>query len=139
MSKSDPSEYSRIDLSDDSDLLLAKIRRSLTDTTPTITYDWDGRPGVSNLVRKICSILFIFFSFFRSHFTLLSRIFRLKKSFKTALDSIHWISKTSFTKLLKKPLHQSENVTMNFAGTNHMYGQYSTTVPKEHGKSQNKI
>uniref|UniRef100_A0AC34GQ90 Tryptophan--tRNA ligase n=1 Tax=Panagrolaimus sp. ES5 TaxID=591445 RepID=A0AC34GQ90_9BILA len=50
MSKSDSSEFSRIDLSDESDILLSKIKRGLTDTTSTISYDWENRPGVSNLV-----------------------------------------------------------------------------------------
>ena len=51
MSKSDPSEFARIDISDDAETLLAKIKRSLTDTSSSISFDWENRPGVSNLVR----------------------------------------------------------------------------------------
>ena len=50
MSKSDPSDLSRIDISDDSEVLLSKIKRSVTDTNSSISFDWDNRPGVSNLV-----------------------------------------------------------------------------------------
>ncbi|HVM91035.1 MAG TPA: tryptophan--tRNA ligase [Verrucomicrobiae bacterium] len=50
MSKSDPSELSKILLSDDNDTLRKKIMRAVTDTGGGITYDPDGKPAVSNLI-----------------------------------------------------------------------------------------
>uniref|UniRef100_A0A7E4ZZK1 tryptophan--tRNA ligase n=1 Tax=Panagrellus redivivus TaxID=6233 RepID=A0A7E4ZZK1_PANRE len=50
MSKSHPSEFSRLDIDNTNDELEAKIRRALSDTNPSITYDWETRPGVSNLI-----------------------------------------------------------------------------------------
>uniref|UniRef100_A0AC34RIB0 Tryptophan--tRNA ligase n=1 Tax=Panagrolaimus sp. JU765 TaxID=591449 RepID=A0AC34RIB0_9BILA len=50
MSKSNPSEFSRIDLSDDADALHSKIKRALTDSNSKLSFDWEQRPGVSNLI-----------------------------------------------------------------------------------------
>ncbi|XP_077296719.1 tryptophanyl-tRNA synthetase, mitochondrial [Arctopsyche grandis] len=50
MSKSDPDPKSRIELTDGPDLVALKLKKSVTDFTPTITYDPVNRPGVSNLV-----------------------------------------------------------------------------------------
>eukprot|EP00004_Rigifila_ramosa_P019336 TRINITY_DN4896_c0_g1_i4.p1 TRINITY_DN4896_c0_g1~~TRINITY_DN4896_c0_g1_i4.p1 ORF type:complete len:351 (+),score=65.85 TRINITY_DN4896_c0_g1_i4:38-1054(+) len=50
MSKSDPSDGSRINMSDPDDTIMGKIRRAKTDSLPTIGYDPSGRPDVSNLV-----------------------------------------------------------------------------------------
>lgn len=50
MSKSDNQEMSRINLSDTPDEIRKKIRKAVTDSQSQITYDPDGRPGVSNLV-----------------------------------------------------------------------------------------
>ncbi|MDI9849860.1 tryptophan--tRNA ligase [Rhodoblastus sp. 17X3] len=52
MSKSDPSEYSRISLSDDSDTIAQKVRKAKTDPEPLPT-DKDGlsgRPEAENLI-----------------------------------------------------------------------------------------
>ena len=50
MSKSDPSDLSRIELTDTDDVIRKKIRKAVTDSTSEITYDPLTRPGVSNLV-----------------------------------------------------------------------------------------
>lgn len=50
MSKSDNQEMSRINLSDTPDEIRKKIRKAVTDSQSQITYDPEGRPGVSNLV-----------------------------------------------------------------------------------------
>ncbi|PFH55464.1 hypothetical protein XA68_18267 [Ophiocordyceps unilateralis] len=50
MSKSHKSERSRILITDTPDQIHAKIASALTDSTPGITYDSTGRPGVSNLL-----------------------------------------------------------------------------------------
>lgn len=50
MSKSDNQEMSRIDLSDTPDEIRKKVRKAVTDSQSQITYDPEGRPGVSNLV-----------------------------------------------------------------------------------------
>ncbi len=50
MSKSDPSEYSRITLLDDADAIAQKIRKAKTDTIEGITFDVETRPEVANLL-----------------------------------------------------------------------------------------
>lgn len=50
MSKSEPSDYSRITLTDDADAIAGKIRKAQTDATPGITYDAENRPSVANLL-----------------------------------------------------------------------------------------
>lgn len=57
MSKSDPSEASRIHLSDSDDQIAFKIRRATTDSDPSITYDPQGRPGVSNLIDMATAVI----------------------------------------------------------------------------------
>lgn len=49
MSKSAPSEYNYISLSDDVEVIRKKIMKAVTDSEPTITYS-DDRPGVKNLL-----------------------------------------------------------------------------------------
>jgi tryptophanyl-tRNA synthetase len=51
MSKSEESDYSRINLSDDSDLIAKKIKKATSDMEPGISYDVEKRPEVSNLVN----------------------------------------------------------------------------------------
>ena len=51
MSKSDTNQLSRIDLTDNPDLICKKIKKSVTDTTSSISYDPENRPGISNLVN----------------------------------------------------------------------------------------
>ena len=50
MGKSDKDPLSRIELLDSPDRIREKIRKSVTDFTPNITYNPSDRPGVSNLV-----------------------------------------------------------------------------------------
>ncbi|WP_298422975.1 tryptophan--tRNA ligase [Rhodoblastus sp.] len=52
MSKSDPSEFSRINLSDDADGIAQKVRKAKTDAEPlpTETEGFKGRPEAENLV-----------------------------------------------------------------------------------------
>jgi tryptophanyl-tRNA synthetase len=52
MSKSDPSDYSRINLSDDADLIAQKVRKAKTDPEPLPTEEagLEGRPEADNLV-----------------------------------------------------------------------------------------
>jgi tryptophanyl-tRNA synthetase len=50
MSKSDPSDYSRITLMDDADAIAKKIKKAQTDSEPSLSYDPKGRPSVANLI-----------------------------------------------------------------------------------------
>ena len=51
MSKSDKNMKSRIELTDTADSIQLKIQKAVTDFTPSISYDPETRPGVSNLVE----------------------------------------------------------------------------------------
>ncbi|GGB55027.1 tryptophan--tRNA ligase [Tistrella bauzanensis] len=51
MSKSDPSDYSRINLTDDRDTIAQKLRKARTDSEPGVTYEPERRPEVANLIR----------------------------------------------------------------------------------------
>ncbi|EJU05865.1 tryptophanyl-tRNA synthetase [Dacryopinax primogenitus] len=55
MSKSAPSEKSRILITDDPAAISAKIRGAVTDSNPDITFDPTGRPGVSNLLSMLAA------------------------------------------------------------------------------------
>jgi tryptophanyl-tRNA synthetase len=57
MSKSDPSNKSRVMLNDDPDEIARKIKAAVTDAGSEVGYDWDEKPGISNLLE-----LFSFFS-----------------------------------------------------------------------------
>ncbi len=50
MSKSDESDKSRINLNDDADVIVDKIKKAKTDNFSHISYDVEKRPDVSNLV-----------------------------------------------------------------------------------------
>ncbi len=50
MSKSDPSDYSRITLTDDADAIANKIKKAQTDSEPSLTFDEANRPSVANLL-----------------------------------------------------------------------------------------
>lgn len=50
MSKSEPSEMSKILLTDGPDLIRKKIMRSVTDTSGGVAYDTEKKPAVSNLM-----------------------------------------------------------------------------------------
>lgn len=50
MSKSEPDAKSRIELLDSPEVIVSKIKKSVTDFTSNVTYDPEKRPGVSNLI-----------------------------------------------------------------------------------------
>lgn len=50
MSKSDFEERARIDIMDDENVIQERVMKALTDFNSQVSYDRDGRPGVSNLV-----------------------------------------------------------------------------------------
>ncbi|XP_073473624.1 tryptophan--tRNA ligase, mitochondrial [Aquarana catesbeiana] len=50
MSKSDPQKLATVRLTDSPDEISLKFRKAVTDFTSEVTYDPEGRPGVSNLV-----------------------------------------------------------------------------------------
>lgn len=58
MSKSDPSDMSRINLTDDNDLILKKIRKAKTDMEPIpqSVDDLEGRPEIKNLYTIFASV-----------------------------------------------------------------------------------
>jgi len=51
MSKSDPSPRSTILLKDTPDEILRKVKSAVTDAGTEVLYDWDAKPGVSNLLE----------------------------------------------------------------------------------------
>lgn len=51
MSKSDRSDYSRINLTDDADSIALKFRKAKSDMLPGVTYDVEARPESSNLLN----------------------------------------------------------------------------------------
>jgi tryptophanyl-tRNA synthetase len=57
MSKSDPIPGSRIHLMDDPDTIVRKVKTAVTDSGREVEFDWDRKPGISNLLE-----LFSFFS-----------------------------------------------------------------------------
>jgi tryptophanyl-tRNA synthetase len=50
MSKSDSSDYSRINLTDDADTIALKIKRAKTDSEPGLSHDPEKRPEAANLL-----------------------------------------------------------------------------------------
>ena len=51
MSKSDISDYSRITLADDADMIARKIQKAKSDAILTLSYDTETRPEASNLLN----------------------------------------------------------------------------------------
>lgn len=51
MSKSDPSEASRILLTDPPDVILKKVKSAVTDSGREVSYDWEEKAGISNLLE----------------------------------------------------------------------------------------
>jgi tryptophanyl-tRNA synthetase len=51
MSKSDPSERSRILLKDSSAQISKKVKAAVTDAGADVAYDWETKPGISNLLE----------------------------------------------------------------------------------------
>ncbi|PWN18940.1 tryptophanyl-tRNA synthetase [Microstroma glucosiphilum] len=56
MSKSAPDPASRILLTDDDTAIRAKVKRAVTDTERSISFDPEGRPGVSSLLSIIAAL-----------------------------------------------------------------------------------
>lgn len=56
MSKSDPLDASRINLTDSNDLIASKIKKAVTDSESSIYYDPENRPAVSNLLTIYAAI-----------------------------------------------------------------------------------
>jgi len=56
MSKSDESDYSRINLTDDKDLIITKIKKAKTDSISEVYFDKESRPEISNLMNIYASI-----------------------------------------------------------------------------------
>ncbi|MFP3017731.1 MAG: tryptophan--tRNA ligase [Candidatus Tisiphia sp.] len=56
MSKSDPSDLSRINLNDSRDQIYQKIKKAKTDHLAGISYDRQNRPEISNLIDIYCSL-----------------------------------------------------------------------------------
>lgn len=50
MSKSDMTESSRVNVLDPPNVVVSKIKAALSDINPKITYEWENRPAISNLV-----------------------------------------------------------------------------------------
>jgi len=51
MSKSHPNEKSRVLILDTPDAIRKKIKSAVTDSEPTVRYDWENKPGISNLLE----------------------------------------------------------------------------------------
>ena len=51
MSKSDPDVRSRLLLTDSADQIRRKVRAAVTDSGRTVVYDWETKPGISNLLE----------------------------------------------------------------------------------------
>ena len=51
MSKSDPDVRSRLLLTDPADQIRRKVRAAVTDSGRTVDYDWEKKPGISNLLE----------------------------------------------------------------------------------------
>jgi tryptophanyl-tRNA synthetase len=56
MSKSDPSDLSRINLNDSADQVYQKIKKAKTDHLTEISYDHQSRPEISNLIDIFASL-----------------------------------------------------------------------------------
>lgn len=56
MSKSDPNPASRILLTDSADDINRKVKTAVTDSDRYVSYDWDEKPGISNLL-ELASVL----------------------------------------------------------------------------------
>ncbi|KAL5009812.1 hypothetical protein ScPMuIL_012117 [Solemya velum] len=56
MSKSESDSYGRIDLTDPPDLIREKLKKAVTDSMSSVSYDLIGRPGVSNLIDIHCAL-----------------------------------------------------------------------------------
>ncbi len=57
MSKSDPSDYARINLTDDADTIAKKIKKAKSDAAEGVTYDVEGRPEAANLLTIYAALM----------------------------------------------------------------------------------
>ena len=53
MSKSDPDPSSRVNLLDEPDVIRKKVKGSITDSERKVRYDWEQKPGISNLLELL--------------------------------------------------------------------------------------
>ena len=53
MSKSEPNPESRVLVLDDPDTIRHRIKRAVTDSGTDVRYDWETKPGVSNLIEIV--------------------------------------------------------------------------------------
>ncbi len=51
MSKSDANPRSRIGITDSPEEIRKKVKSAVTDSDPDVRYDWDDKPGISNLLE----------------------------------------------------------------------------------------
>ena len=51
MSKSDPDPDSRVNLADEPEVILGRIKAAVTDSGREVRYDWEEKPGISNLLE----------------------------------------------------------------------------------------
>lgn len=51
MSKSDPNTKATVFLTDSTDEIVRKIKSAVTDTGTDVAYDWENKPGISNLLE----------------------------------------------------------------------------------------
>ena len=51
MSSSDPNPKNRINLDDSPDVIRKKVKSAVTDSDPTVRYDIEAKPGISNLLE----------------------------------------------------------------------------------------
>jgi tryptophanyl-tRNA synthetase len=56
MSKSEESDYSRINLTDNADTIMQKIKKAKSDMEPGISYDAEKRPEISNLINIFAAV-----------------------------------------------------------------------------------
>lgn len=56
MSKSDPSDLSRINITDSNEVIANKIKKAKTDAVVGIYYDKENRPEISNLINIFCAL-----------------------------------------------------------------------------------
>ena len=56
MSKSDESDASRINMTDDADTIMKKIKKAKTDSIAEITYEPENRPEITNLINIFCAL-----------------------------------------------------------------------------------
>lgn len=51
MSKTDPNRKATVFLTDSTDEIVKKIKSAVTDTGTEVTFDWENKPGISNLLE----------------------------------------------------------------------------------------